>query len=192
MPIRYARGNSEPEDEDDNGVDEEELETALSTHHGPLRDSPPTPPAFDAQTQIEQLLKLMQTYRDAGMIQQRPDGSFILPGQKDTRWEARVKMGSECTCERCTPHNQRHWLCMVCHSVHEWVMVNDRPRTMRTQLGQGGVAGFLHLVCSNECALEYRRRMGMGEGVAMVPGQDRAVPIAGGDDADPLGFFSAT
>ena len=94
-------------------------------------------PVFDPQEQLAQLLKLMQSYRDAGMIQQRGDGSFVLPGQQDARWDARLKVGSTCHCQACTIHNQRHWICMICHSSHEWVLVADRPRTMRTELGQG-------------------------------------------------------
>jgi len=181
-------GEPESDDESEDGDTEDDILTTQASAE-PLTTTHPTPPPFDPQAQLAQLLQLMQSYRDAGMIQERPDGSFMLPGQKNAAWDARVKVGSTCECPACTPHNQRHWLCMVCGSVHEWVLVNDRPRTMRTQLGQGGVAGFVHLVCSNECGLEYRRRMGMGEGVAMVPGQERAIPVAGGDD-DPYGFFS--
>lgn len=182
------------EPEDDESIDSEtqdELDDLLTTQAGepPLIVEKPSPPPFDPQAQLSQLLELMKSYRDIGMIQERADGSFMLPGQKDSRWDARLKTGSACDCMTCTPHNQRHWLCMVCGAQHEWVLVTDRPRTMRTQLGQGGVAGFVHLVDSNECALEYRRRMGMGEGVAMVPGQERTIPVAGGDD-DPYGFFS--
>src|SRR6266404_4378449 len=95
----------------------------------PLQATREPPPPFDPQAQLAQLLQLMKTYRDAGMIQERPDGSFMLPGQKNAAWDARVKVGSTCECPACTPHNQRHWLCMVCGSVHEWVLVNDRPRT---------------------------------------------------------------
>lgn len=190
MPKYNVPKYDPPDDEPEESEVEEELEdlvTAQSSDTPLVTDRQPPPP-FNPQEQLSQLLTLMKTYRDAGMIQERADGSFMLPGQKDSRWEARLKVGSACDCMNCTPHNQRHWLCMVCGSQHEWVLVTDRPRTMRTQLGQGGVAGFVHLVDSNECALEYRRRMGMGEGVAMVPGQERPIPVAGGDD-DPYGFF---
>jgi len=77
---------------------------------------------------------------------------------------------------------------MICGSSHEWVMVQDRPRVMRTNLGSGGVAGHTHLVCSNECALEYRRRMGMGGEVVSTMGQERAIPVAGGIE-DPSFFL---
>jgi hypothetical protein len=181
--------DNEPDEDDD---DPGSLDDVLTTQRAdqPLTVERQAPPAFDPQAQLTQLLQLMETYRDAGMIQQRADGSFMLPGQKNAVWDERLRTGSACQCDGCTPHNQRHWLCMVCGSQHEWVLVNDRPRTMQTRLGQGGVAGYVHLVCSNECALEYRRRMGMGEGVAMVPGVERQIPIAGGEDADPTGFFS--
>ena len=186
---RLQYGNSSDDDEGDDEIDEE-LDDLLTTQSAeqPLTVDKPPPPPFDPQAQLAQLLQLMHTYRDAGMIQQRADGSFMLPGQKDSAWEARLQVGSACACSSCTPHNQRHWLCMVCGTAHEWVLVTDRPRTMQTRLGQGGVAGYVHLVDSNECALEYRRRMGLGEGVAMVPGQERPVPVAGGDD-DPYSFF---
>ncbi len=191
MPKYNGPKYDPPEDEPaDNETDEDILEDVVtsSAESQPLVVDRQSPPPFDPQAQLAQLLQLMHTYRDAGMIQQRADGSFMLPGQKDSAWEARLLVGSACACPSCTPHNQRHWLCMVCGTPHEWVLVTDRPRTMQTRLGQGGVAGYVHLVDSNECALEYRRRMGLGEGVAMVPGQDRPVPVAGGDD-DPYGFF---
>lgn len=183
-PRKYP--NLEPE-----GDELDDAEDLLTT---PAADRPLTPDlkpptSFNPEEQLAQLLKLMQSYAGSGLVQQRPDGSFLFPGQSDTRWEERLAIGSTCTCAACTPHNQRHWICMVCHSSHEWVLVQDRPRTMKTQLGQGGVAGFVHLVCSNECALEYRRRAGMGDAGVMVPGMDRQVPVAGGDD-DPMGFFS--
>src|SRR5207244_4433363 len=122
---------------------------ASSPHPTPLESTGSQPSAgtgsqssagFDANAAVATLLSSLQEFRDAGLIQQRLDGAFVLPGHKDSRWEERLKIGSTCACPSCTPHNQRHWVCMVCNSVHEWVLVADRPRTMRTQLGAGGVA----------------------------------------------------
>jgi hypothetical protein len=143
----------------------------------------PAPQPFDVQGSLNQLLTIMQQYRDAGLIQQLPDGSFRLPGQQDALWQQRLAQGSECHCRACTPHNQRHWICMICNSIHEWVLVQDKPITMQTRLTAGGVTGYVHNVCSNACALEYRRRLGQGSGTVMVPGEDRAVPVAGGDES---------
>jgi hypothetical protein len=139
--------------------------------------------AFDPLKQTLELAQLLQTFVAGGLIQQRQDCSLIVPGMQ----RAPLRPDSSCHCARCGPHNQNHWICMHCGSAHEWVMVNDRPITMRQILGDAGKAGAVHLVCSNACALAYKQVYGQSQMSNPMVGTDRPYPIAGGED--PYQFF---
>jgi hypothetical protein len=170
-----------PPDPEAQPVQEDDDEPQPARTSGMVRDPELKP--FDPLEQTRQLAQLLQSFVSTGLIEQRRDGSLMVPGMQ----RARLRPDSACACARCTQHNQFHWVCMMCESVHEWVMVNDRPITMRQVLGDAGRAGSIHLVCSNACALGYKQAYGGSQMSNPMLGNDRPYPIAGGDD--PLQFY---
>lgn len=115
------------------------------------------------------------------------DGSFILGRQLEMR-KQRDALGSDCTCDECTPYNQRHWVCFMCGSG-PWEWHTRAPRTQRTLLAPGNKAGIRHAVCSDRCGRDYL------EGLGRVPSGEPPVPQVpiehlprSGDDGE--GFLS--
>ncbi len=149
----------------------------------PAHAAPAAP--FDPGAATQQLADLMRMYLAQGLIHQRPDGSFILPGQSNPVQEHVLQIGSLCQCPLCSEHNQLHWRCVICLQVHEWSTnpPGQDKQFPRGQVGRGGMR--LYAVDSDSCKREYLQRQG-GMGGVTVPGMARTIPVAGGDES---GFF---
>lgn len=151
--------------------DEARLDAALVTERPPsVGEGEGNPAALLAQFQ-----QFMKMGIELGWLHQRPDGTMVLPGSPVSK---RREIGSACTCSQCGPHNQRHWICVICGSAHEYVI--ERPRASWPHLGPAGVAGRLDAVCTDACAREYLQSMRAARGNSDVPGMPN-VPMNGSD-----------
>lgn len=142
------------------------------------------PAPFDPRASVAQLSELMQMYERQGLIHQRPDGSYVVPGAANPQQEAVAERGSACDCLACSPHDQRHWRCVICLTQYEWAI--QRPRAS-WPMGRTGYNGMLlFAVDSDACAREFlARQKGRDTVAGGFGGVDRPVPVAGGDE----GFF---
>lgn len=138
-----ARGKEQTDDT------EARLDAALVTGQRPSEgEAPAVLP--DLQSMYQQFQGLMSLFVQSGMIHQRPDGTIVLPGTQAAKREIK---GSACDCSQCNEHNQRHWICVICGSAHEYVI--QLPRNSWSILGPAGTAGRLDAVCTDACAREY-------------------------------------
>ena len=150
-----------PEDADDDIPDPEEPEPSEIDED----DAPePTEPSVSRQALIAQrtqhertkalLAEALRLGLSQGLIERRSDGSFAVPGEdKPTR------LSSDCTCQACSPQNQRHWWCVVCGSgPHDWLM--NKPQFERQTLKPGGIEGARQAACSSQCARDFIGSLG--------------------------------
>lgn len=140
--------------------------------------------------ELDELRRVLARFVDQGILEQRPDGSLLLPGFVDPRQQKIDAEGSDCDCPRCTPFNQQHWYCAGCFSgPHEWVIRQPKGDAI-TILGAAGLSGTSWQFCTPDCSRTFRQRHAGTESRSWTPRQPPnidGIPIAGGDDGFPAG-----
>src|SRR5262245_31799207 len=109
--------DAEPDDtEPPDSAEAEESELPDNTE--PEYPEPPEPVETGAarlagQARVQALLtEALRLGEQYGLLTRHPDGTLLLPGQT----KQRTRDSSDCACDTCAPHNQRHWWCVVCSS----------------------------------------------------------------------------
>lgn len=155
---RSEAGHPEPPVEDE----PDEAETPEGQEDDDEPDTDETPVSRQAlvatgnarsrvQALLAEALRLGEAHH---LIERRSDGSFALPGQIGKR-----RATSDCTCQTCSPHDQRHWWCVVCGAgPHDWLMV--KPQYERQTLKPGGIEGARQAACSAQCARDFLAGLG--------------------------------
>jgi hypothetical protein len=172
------------------GTDTEEAEIPEETEAGTIEtpeegvpeDGEPTEAleAVQGQAAIARVKALLTEALRLGvqyhLIEKQPDGALLLAGQvRQARRES-----SDCTCAKCTPYSQQHWICVVCHSgPHDWLMV--KPQFERQALKAGGIEGTRHAACSQQCARDYLQGLGRqpAADLPMAQGLDPTLALPG-------------
>ena len=134
------------EDDEDDAPEQPELPvgTQALTTQGSARSR--------VQALLAEALRLGEAHH---LLERQPDGSILLAGQ--TRHTRRAT--SDCTCQACRPHDQRHWWCVVCGSgPHDWMLV--KPQYERQTLKPGGIEGARQAACSAQCARDFLSSLG--------------------------------
>ena len=149
--------------------------------------TPVAAPAMASPSELDELRRVLGRFVEQGILEQRPDGSLMLPGFVDPRQERLDRLGSDCDCPQCTPFNQHHWYCAGCYSgPHEWVIRQPKGDAI-TILGAAGLSGKSWQFCTPDCGRVFRQRHASLQPPSSaaptngVPNID-GIPIAGGDD----------
>lgn len=163
-----------------------EVDTEDETPDTPAAWEATQAPDVDPQTLLQQMATMLQAYQRQGLVIQRADGSFMIPGVENPLQAEVDQIGSLCECRQCTSYNQLHWRCVTCFQIYEWASQKPVSGWPLGVTGRGGMV--YHAVCSQNCGQAFLARKRMRPGMA-IPDTERASNLPPGLDEAQVGFF---